>query len=141
MRPVDVLFERYGESHRDPTNNAIHWICVPLITWSVVGLMWAASPIAACVAIATATAFYFRLSPALALGMLIVLGAMAYAAALVGPMLWMVAALVFVLAWVGQFIGHQVEGRRPSFLEDIKFLLVGPAWLLGFVLRRLSIAY
>jgi uncharacterized membrane protein YGL010W len=141
MRPVESLFDRYGESHRDPTNKSIHWICVPLITWSVVGLLWAASPFAAGFAIAAAIAFYFWLSPALALGMLIVLGAMAYAAALVGPALWMVSIVVFILAWIGQFIGHQIEGKSPSFFEDVKFLMVGPAWLLGSVYRRFAIVY
>ena len=52
-----------------------------------------------------------------------------------------VAAVVFVLAWVGQFIGHLIEGRKPSFFEDVKFLLVGPAWLLASVYRRAGIRY
>jgi len=51
------------------------------------------------------------------------------------------AIVVFVVAWIGQFIGHKIEGRKPSFFEDLKFLLVGPAWLLSFVYRRLGIAY
>jgi uncharacterized membrane protein YGL010W len=51
------------------------------------------------------------------------------------------AVIVFVLAWIGQFIGHLIEGKKPSFFEDVKFLMVGPAWLLGFVYRRLGIAY
>ena len=49
--------------------------------------------------------------------------------------------VVFVVAWIGQFAGHQVEGRKPSFFDDLKFLLIGPAWLLGFVYRRLHIRY
>jgi uncharacterized membrane protein YGL010W len=52
-----------------------------------------------------------------------------------------VAAVVFVLAWIGQFVGHLIEGRKPSFFEDIKFLLIGPAWLLGFIYRRAGIPY
>ena len=53
----------------------------------------------------------------------------------------MVAAAVFIVAWIGQFIGHAIEGRKPSFFEDVKFLLVGPAWLLHFIYRRAGIPY
>ena len=141
MRKIDDLFARYGESHRNPANKAIHWICVPLITWSVVAALWAWSPMAACIGIALALAFYAWLSPSIALGMLVVLAVMVYALTRLGANLLAVAAVVFVLAWIGQFIGHRVEGRKPSFFEDVKFLLVGPAWLLGFIYRRAGIRY
>ena len=39
MRKIDALLEEYGESHKNETNKAIHWICVPLIFLSVVGLI------------------------------------------------------------------------------------------------------
>jgi len=52
-----------------------------------------------------------------------------------------VAIAVFVAAWVGQFVGHRIEGRKPSFVEDVRFLLVGPAWLLGDFYRRVGIRY
>ncbi|MEG2033750.1 MAG: Mpo1-like protein, partial [Janthinobacterium sp.] len=48
---------------------------------------------------------------------------------------------VFVLAWIGQFIGHQIEGKKPSFLDDLRFLLIGPLFVLGFLYRRLRLAY
>jgi len=141
LRKVENLFERYGESHRDPVNKAIHWVCVPLITWSVLAALWAWSPVAAYVAIALALAFYVWLSPALAIGMLGVIAAMVYPLPLLGNHVLFVAGSVFVLAWIGQFIGHVVEGRKPSFFEDVKFLLIGPVWLLGFVYRRVGLAY
>lgn len=141
MRKVDELFERYGESHRNPSNKAIHWICVPLITWSVLAALWAWSPLAAYVGIGLALAFYAWLSPSIALGMLLVLAAMVYPLPLLGQRALVAAAVVFVLAWVGQFAGHVIEGKKPSFFEDVKFLLVGPAWLLGFLYRRAGIPY
>lgn len=141
MRAVDRLFERYGEFHRHPANKAIHWICVPLIVWSVLGAVWSLSPIAAYVSIAASLAFYLWLSVPLALGMLAVLLAMFYPLTLLGSQVLIVSAAVFIAAWIGQFIGHAIEGRKPAFLEDVKSLLVGPAWLLGFVYRRLGIAY
>jgi len=55
--------------------------------------------------------------------------------------LLVVAVAVFVGAWIGQFVGHRIEGRKPSFLEDVVFLLVGPAWLLADVYRRLNLRY
>ena len=141
MRKIDELFDRYGESHRDPTNKAIHWICVPLITWSVLAALWAASPLAAYAGIALAIGFYAWLSPLIAVGMLAIAALMVYPLPLLGARVLVVAVAVFVLAWIGQFIGHRIEGKKPSFFEDVKFLLVGPAWLLGFIYRRLGIAY
>jgi uncharacterized membrane protein YGL010W len=141
MRKIDNLFSRYGESHRNPTNKAIHWICVPLITWSLLAALWAWTPIAAYVLIAVAVAFYVSLSLPIAIGMLLVSGFIVLTLTVVTEHLLIVAIVVFVAAWIGQFIGHKIEGKKPSFFEDIKFLLVGPAWLLGFVYRRLGIAY
>ena len=135
------MFERYGEFHRNAINKAIHWICVPLIVWSALGMLWAASPIVAYVAIAASLAFYAWLSLPLAVGMLGVVGLMVYPLTLLGGRVLVVSVAVFVVAWIGQFIGHLVEGRKPAFFEDVRSLLVGPAWLLGFVYRRLGIAY
>ena len=140
-RSVDRLFDRYSESHRNPANKAIHWICVPLITWSVLAALWAWSPVAAYIGIALALTFYAWLSPSLAVGMLAVLAVMVYPLTLLGTHVLAVAGGVFVLAWIGQFVGHMIEGRKPSFFEDVKFLLVGPAWLLGFIYRRAGIPY
>jgi len=140
-RTVDRLFERYGEFHRHPTNKAIHWICVPLIVWSVLGLVWSASPLAALVAIAAALVFYGWLSLRLAAGMLVVLALMLWPLTLLGSQVFVVCLAVFVAAWIGQFIGHVFEGRRPAFLEDLRSFLIAPAWLLGFVYRRLGLAY
>jgi len=139
MRKVDELFARYAESHQHPAN--IHWVCVPLITWSVLALIWAWSPVAAYVFIGTALIFYLWLSPAIAVGMLGVTAVLVYPMTLLGPHVLTTAIVVFVVAWIGQFIGHKIEGRKPSFFEDLKFLLVGPAWLLSFVYRRLGITY
>lgn len=141
MRKVDDLFARYAQSHQNPVNKAIHWVCVPLISWSVLALIWAWSPVAAYMFIVAALVFYAWLSPALAVGMLGVTAALVYPLTLLGPHVLTVAIAVFVVAWIGQFIGHRIEGRKPSFFEDVKFLLVGPAWLLSFVYQRFGITY
>jgi uncharacterized membrane protein YGL010W len=141
MRNVDRLLERYGEFHRDPVNKAIHWVCVPLIVWAVLAALWSAAPIAAYAAIGGSMLFYLWLSPALALGMAAVMALMVYPLTLLGAQALRVSIAVFVVAWIGQFIGHVFEGRKPAFFEDVRSLLVGPAWLLGFVYRRLGIRY
>jgi uncharacterized membrane protein YGL010W len=140
-RAVDALFARYAESHRHPTNKAIHWICVPAIMWSVLGVLWAASPLAAYALIAFAMAFYLWLSRPLAFGMLAVVALMVYPLTRLGAIVLPLSIAVFVVAWIGQFIGHRIEGRKPSFVDDVRFFLVGPAWLLGSVYRRLGISY
>jgi uncharacterized membrane protein YGL010W len=114
MRKVDELFARYGESHRNPANKAIHWICVPLIVWSALAALWAWSPMAAYMGIGLALAFYAWLSPSIALGMLVVFGMMVYPLTLLGSRVLIVAAVVFVVAWIGQFVGHLIEGRSRS---------------------------
>ena len=89
--------------------------------------------------------FYIRLSPILAFGMLILASAcwaIAHWLDLHAPWpLWAICVTVFILAWVAQFIGHNVEGKRPSFLKDLQFLLIGPAWLLAKLLKKIGIRY
>ena len=140
-RNVDRLLERYGEFHRNLTNKAIHWVCVPLIVWSVLGALWSASPVAAYVAIGATMVFYLWLSLPLALGMLGVIALMMWPLTVLGSRALIVSIAVFVAAWIGQFIGHIVEGRKPAFLEDVRSLLIGPVWLLADLYRRLGIAY
>jgi len=140
-RTVDRLFDRYGGYHRHPVNKAIHWICVPLIVWSVLGMLWSASPAFAWIAIGASLVFYAWLSLPLAFGMAALTVAMVHALAALGERTLAVSAAVFVAAWIGQFIGHAIERSRPSFTEDLRSFLVGPAWLLGFVYRRFGIGY
>lgn len=135
MKSLDLWLEEYGESHRNPVNKAVHWICVPLITFSVLGMLWALHPAAAVAFAALATVFYVSLSLPLALGMVLVSVAMLAGIRLLPHPFWTSLA-IFVAAWIGQFWGHYVEGRKPSFFKDLQFLLVGPVWLLNFVYRR-----
>jgi uncharacterized membrane protein YGL010W len=156
MLSVESLLTEYGESHQNPWNKLIHWICVPAIVWTVVALLWAipfpaalqndAVPINwATVALGLAQIYYIRLSPRLSLGLLLFNILMLWLTALVEAAspwpLWQVALAVFVLAWIGQFIGHMIEGKRPSFFKDLQFLLIGPAWLMAFLYRTLGLRY
>ena len=122
-------------------NKAIHWICVPLILWSILGLLWSVAPVAAYIGIAAALAFYVWLSLPLTLGMAAVLALMLFVLTRLGERTLVVSAIVFIAAWIGQFVGHSIERSKPSFLEDVRSFLVAPAWLLGAVYRRLGIPY
>jgi uncharacterized membrane protein YGL010W len=104
-------------------------------------MLWAASPIVAYIAVAASMVFYAWLSMPLAVGMLGVLALMVYPLTLLGSRVLVVSAIVFVVAWIGQFVGHLIEGRKPAFLEDVRSLLVGPAWLLGFIYKRFGVAF
>ena len=155
MRTVSEWLGEYGESHQNPTNKLLHWICVPPIVLSVMGLLWSAPVPAAFAAIspwlnwatlaaAAAVIYYLALSPSLALGVLAAFGALlaitGWLAQLPWP-LWLTSAVIFAVAWIGQFIGHAFEGKRPSFLKDLQFLLIGPLWLLAAAYRRFSLPY
>ncbi len=152
---ADQWFQEYGASHQDPVNKSIHWICVPLISASLLALCWDLPTPSfmrqvpylnwATLVVALSMVFYIRLSISLALGMLafslaLLAGISAYERLHV-TYVWQAAIVVFVLAWIGQFIGHSIEGKKPSFVDDLKFLLIGPVWLLGFIYRRLGIRY
>ena len=141
MRKLDVLLEQYGETHQNPVNKAIHWVCVPLIMWSALAALWVASPIAAYALITFAVIYYAIMSFPLALGMLALAALMIAPLPWLGPRVLWIALGVFVAAWVGQFVGHAIEGRKPKFLQDLQFLLIGPAWLLQFVYRAAGIRF
>lgn len=151
--------DKYGESHQNQTNKIIHWICVPTIFFSVLGLLWSIphqflmdlfpfmgsfANFATIFCIACSI-FYLRLSFPIFLGMIGI--AILYLSICnwiyMNPnlSLWMVSLAIFLVAWIGQFIGHKIEGEKPSFVDDLKFLLIGPAWLLSFVFSSLGIKY
>lgn len=138
MKTLQAWLDEYGESHRHPLNKTIHWICVPTIYFSVLGMLYSLHPWAALAGLLLALAFYIPLSLSLAAGMLAISLAMLGLIRVIPHVLWVSVAL-FVVAWIFQFYGHKVEGKKPSFFKDLQFLLVGPVWLLSFVYRRLGL--
>jgi uncharacterized membrane protein YGL010W len=154
-RRIDRLLAAYGESHQHVLNKAIHWIAVPVIFWSVLALLsalpfpetWRVAGFDwAGLAALFAVLYNLTLSPRLALGMavfcvLCLFLSAAYTWWWGAWPLWQLALAGFLVAWILQFIGHAVEGRRPSFLQDLRFLLIGPLWLLAGLYRALGIAY
>ena len=141
-RDIDTLLAKYSESHLNHTNELIHFVCVPVIVFTLLGIVWWIHPLAAVAVSAAALYYYFQLSRPFAIGMLVMtvlmLGLLrALPPATVLPL----SIAIFVLAWIGQFIGHMIEGKKPSFLDDLRFLLIGPLFVLSFLYRRLNVAY
>ncbi|NKB35940.1 MAG: DUF962 domain-containing protein [Gammaproteobacteria bacterium] len=155
MRTIHQWLDEYDESHRNQTNKALHWICVPLIMLSLLGLLYPLSlPLeqndfpfqinGASVLMILAIVYYLLISWPLAIGMMIVSILMFILLELLSGLstpLWLISLIVFALAWIGQFIGHQIEGKKPSFFKDVQFLLIGPLWLLAFIYRKLHIRF
>jgi len=151
-------FDAYGVSHQNETNKLIHWICVPSIFFSVLGLLacipsdfvaqYFPERVAPFVHFGTLVVllgliFFIRLSWTISLGMLalsvaFLLGQNALLHSDIAP-LWLVNLVIFVVAWIGQFIGHKIEGAKPSFFEDLQYLMIGPAWLIHFIYKRIGV--
>jgi len=155
-KSVQEWFDEYGVSHRNPLNKLVHFVCVPLIMMSVVGLLWSIPvPTAqgslplplnwATLFLVLALIYYGVLSLSLMAGMIPIAAGLAVTAYLLDRVetipLWQISLGIFAAAWVGQFVGHKIEGAKPSFFKDLQFLLIGPLWILGFVYRRLGIEY
>jgi uncharacterized membrane protein YGL010W len=160
MKTTQQWLSEYGESHRNHTNKLIHWICVPAIMFSLIGLLSSIpsdglasvfpekfAPFAnwGTVFLLLSLLFYLRLSLVMFLGMLLIATLMVlgvYALRQINALpLWAISLIIFTVAWIGQFIGHKIERKKPSFFKDLQFLLIGPAWLLSFIYQKLGIRY
>ncbi len=158
MKTIHDWFNEYGESHQNKTNKIIHWICIPLIFWSIIALLslipqekilfdwnynffhWGT------IVIIFGLFFYLRLSFKIFLGMaffsLCVLLDIWIMYKILGPNILMYLAIsIFIFSWILQFFGHKIEGKKPSFIKDIQFLLIGPAWLLGYIYKKIGIKF
>ena len=152
---IQEWLDAYGESHKNSTNKAIHWVCVPVITFTLLGLLSLVNYSfiinngsyninLAGILIIIAVLFYLRLSISLSIGMVLFTGICMHFITEFGDTytnqeLLKYYIITFIIAWIGQFIGHKIEGKKPSFFEDIQFLLIGPAWLLSFIYKKLNI--
>jgi len=136
MKSITEWFDEYSESHQNPTNKQIHWLCVPAILFSIIGIIAHFSTLLTALLLVLTLVFYARLDLVLAVAM----------AALLVVMAWFIYTLpvgvgfyiaIFVIAWVGQFYGHKVEGKKPSFFKDLQFLLIGPVWCMDAYLSKI----
>ena len=140
-RRVDQLLNHYSLSHQHPVNERIHFVAVPLIMLTLIGLMFELHPVVAYGFLAASMVYYLRLSLVLSavmaawtLLMLVLVHAM-------GEHRLVICLSVFVGAWVLQFIGHKLEGQKPSFFEDVQYLWVGPLFVLRPLLLRFKLTW
>ena len=157
MKSIDEWFDEYSDSHQNQTNKFIHWICVPLIFFTIIGFISLipaphfCAPYFGCISIASIVAlvlvsiFYFALSWRISIIMLFFMLLMEHFAYAINVHFkensWIIYLSIFIITWIFQFIGHRIEGKKPSFLKDLQFLLVGPIWLLHFILKKIGIPY
>lgn len=153
MRQIERLLTLYGESHQNRTNIAIHAVAVPAIYLVSLGLLWSV-PVPeilkqtdvtwAHIFVLPVLYYYFRLSGPIGAAMTILTISCFTVIELIAfsPIpVWQCCLFLFVVMWILQFVGHKIEGKKPSFFDDIRFLLVGPAWWWTHWLKRLNISY
>lgn len=140
MKSLDQWFSEYAVSHQNKINKKIHYVCVPLIVYSLMGVLDALShpdylnaPFSLAVIFMLAVIpFYVMLSKSLGTftAALVALGvaSLSYFPDTQTQLYFNLG--VFIVAWIGQFIGHKIEGKKPSFIEDLAFLLIGPLWVM-----------
>lgn len=153
MRTFEEWMSEYGESHQNPTNQVIHKICVPLIMFSLLGMLWLI-PVPelfsrfenmnwSTVFGLFCLVFYALFNLKMFIGMGLMLIPMFYGIILIAnhysSEMLTIMILIFVLSWIGQFIGHKIEGKKPSFFKDLSFLLIGPLWVLNSLYKKLGI--
>jgi uncharacterized membrane protein YGL010W len=140
-RRVDALLAHYAESHRDPRNEAIHCVAIPLIMLSLVGLLFSLHPWVAYAFVGASLVYYARLSVVFLLAMAVLTVVALVLVRAMGPLVLPISAAIFVLAWIAQFVGHKLEGKKPSFFEDLQYLWVGPLFVLALLFRKLGIRW
>ena len=147
MRTLQNWLTEYNISHQNSTNKKLHLLCVPLITVSLIGLLWSASSMAALIFLILAMAFYASLSRILFLFMsvfsvfsIILIWALSDPLLILGPFAPIIFYIgLFVVGWTGQFYGHHLERSKPSFFKDFQFLLIGPAWCVNAIAKKIGV--
>lgn len=140
-RRIDQLLAHYETSHRNPTNEKIHFVAIPLIMFSLLGLLFALHPWVAYAFVLASLVYYARLSVVflVTMALLSVLGLAGIHA--LGERVLTVSIALFVGAWIAQFIGHKIEGKKPSFFEDLQYLWVGPIFVVSKLFLKLGIRW
>ncbi|UJR15037.1 hypothetical protein I4U23_002010 [Adineta vaga] len=159
-KELTAWLDEYSLSHQNPVNILIHKICVPAITFTIFAMLWClpvvpknirntisigqVGLINPSLILIPILAFYWNLSPSLAIGMAIIFLFVIMALIIMEKnhfRIFRLALIIFILAWIGQFIGHEIEGKKPAFFKDLQFLLIGPLWTLTHAFRYFGIDY
>jgi uncharacterized membrane protein YGL010W len=140
-RRIDQLLAHYEESHRDPRNERIHFVAIPLIMLSLLGLLTAIHPWAAYAFVLASLVYYARLSLVwtVTMALMSALGLVLIYA--MGERVLIISVAIFIGAWIAQFVGHRMEGKKPSFFEDLQYLWVGPIFVVSKLFLKLGIRW
>lgn len=148
MKDLKTYIDEYSESHQNPVNIKIHKICVPAIMFSLLGII-KAIPVPASwplwldwsyLVVLMAFIYYglfknVRVLLAIFLLVLPMMGILEF----LRPRFFILSVVIFIVAWIGQFIGHKIEGKKPSFFKDLFFLLIGPIWTMNSLAEQMGV--
>ena len=159
-KELTAWLDEYSLSHQNPINILIHKICVPTITFTLFAMLWClpivpkhirntisigqVGLVNPSLILAPILAFYWNLSPPLAIAMTIIFFFVITSLVVMEKThvrIFRLALIIFILAWIGQFIGHEIEGKKPAFFKDLQFLLIGPLWTLVHAFKYFGIDY
>ena len=140
-RKVDQLLAHYEESHRNPTNEKIHFVAIPLIMFSLLGLLFAIHPWVAYGFVLASMVYYARLSTVFLLTMALLSAIGLAGVHALGEHVLTASVVIFVGGWIAQFVGHKIEGRKPSFFEDLQYLWVGPIFVVSKLFLKLGVRW
>lgn len=159
-RELTAWLDEYALSHQHPQNVFLHKICVPTITITLLAMLWSLPIIPKNIRnllsvnqvglvnpsliLVPILAFYWNLSPPMAMAMAILFILIVLMLIIMEKShvrIFRLALIVFILAWIGQFVGHEIEGKKPAFFKDLQFLLIGPLWTLAHVFRFFNLDY
>jgi len=133
------LLESYEKNHQNPVNEVIHMIAIPLIMFSILGMTAAFDIFLEYILVGIVFFYYLKLSKTAALLMLVWLLIYLGLVVLLKPYIIEISILLFAFGWILQFLGHFIEGKRPSFFEDLRYFLIGPLFVVQKVISKFGI--
>ena len=139
MSVLTRLLESYEKNHQNPINEAIHIIAIPLIMFSILGMTAAFDIFLEYILVGIVFFYYQKLSKTAALLMLVWLLIYLGLVVLLKPYIIEISVLLFAFGWILQFLGHLIEGKRPSFFEDLRYFLIGPLFVVQKVISKFGI--
>ena len=148
MNSLENYIFEYSESHLHPKNILIHKICVPAILFSILGILkafpvpiywplWLDWSTIFVILILLYYSFFKNIRVVMA--MLVLIVPLITILEMLRPKFFILSIIIFIMAWIGQFIGHKIERKKPSFLNDIFFLLIGPIWTMNSLAEQMGI--
>ena len=155
MNETDGWLRRYEETHSDLTNPVVYWAAVPMVVLGTVGLLWSLpipdafyeiSPLMnwGTAFLMAAAVYYFIISVSLAIGML------PFVIGVAGINMWLdgsdfsllrVSIVLLLAGIIGLWLGHRNQGGIRPVLDDLQFMMIGPAWLLSVLYKRIGIPF